>query len=185
MKSLTFILTVIFTIFLSNIFAQEIDTSVVGDTIIDLQDNLNIKLNKSTEAIYVLNISKMIFWQEYGEKFIIGVTDKITADEFRKFFKERYIHGHQVQILYITHTISPFVNIIYIPQGKNNNLAQIINNYQGKNVIFLSANRIDWTIVDFVIKPTNNDIVIRANKKNLNQKNVIITPLLKGLSMIY
>ncbi len=149
------------------------------------QGNASQILNTNITGIYLHNISSMIFWPRYAKNFIIGVTDSKTQDSLSNYFKNKKIHGLSVKVILISAVNTPFVNVIFIPLNKNKKLPAIIQNYAGHNVVFISANRQDWAIADFVLKPSGNDILIRANKNNIKQKNVIITPLLAGLSMVY
>ncbi len=195
MKKLSIILIALFTFEVSISFSQTTtnDTITKQDSLAALADSLafdqpvaqNQKLNIHIVGDYLLNISKMIFWPSYSDNFIIGVTDYNTQYLLNQYFSNKKIHGLSVNVVFINHLNSPFVNLIYIPPKKNANLSLILQNYTDRDVIFVSANRLDWAKVDFVIKPVKDDIVIRANKDNIAQKKVIIDPLLAGLSMVY
>ena len=189
MKTLPLFVIIFSLFFIHNLNAQSTDTISSQDTtIIDsisTSNTLNLNIDNYTAGSYIQNISKMIFWPRYGSNFVIGVTDFNTKYFLNRFFLNRKIHGLKVKIIYITETNSPFVNLIYIPNKKNFNTKQIIQNYNKMPVIFISANRSDWPLVDFVFKPTANDLIIRANKNNLSKKKVILTPMLQGLSMVY
>ncbi len=193
-KFLTILLTVL--LFIAKpVLAQTStqDTISIQDSLAAMADSLAFEqavgtqqsLDINTIGAYLLNISKMIYWNRYIENFVIGVTDYKTQYRLNQYFSNKTIHGLKVNVIYISPQTAPFTNLIFIPPKKNKNLQSILQNYAGRNVIFVSANSMDWPNVDFVLKPTENDIIIRANKDNLNQKQVSITPLLAGLSMVY
>ncbi len=193
MKKLLIITLILLTAGLSILNAQstpsdtlkQADSAALAADSLAFEQTASTQIDINTSAAYLLNISKMIFWPKYRETFVIGVTDYKTSFLLSKYFSNKSIHGHKVEVIYITPQSTPYVNLIFIPYGKNKSLSQIIQSYSGDNVIFISANRQDWFTVDFVLKQTKNDIILRANKDNLAKKHVTITPLLAGLSMVY
>ncbi len=199
MKRTLMLIAVILGFFVSlNAQNTVVDTVAPNDTI---KNNISADTNKNQIPAFlvkkggivpqklaknlILNISRMLFWPEYQDKFVIGVTDGKFEDYLMTVLANRRIHGRKIDVVLVNENTTPDVNIIYLTANKHSLLPKLLKEYQVSSTVIISEIPLDLPSVEIVIKPTfsaQGDKVFSyiVNYKKLLSKKIVPSPEIKA-----
>jgi hypothetical protein len=188
------------------LWAQTIQDTTRQDTAaVQLQDtaNLNTVSNQisipsfsryqpivpiDVAGIYLANISRMLFWPQYQQHFVIGVTNEKVKYQLARFFEKRKIHGKPVDVVLVNQNNLPFVNLVYVTADHSDFITTLELTYQGKHVIIVSENPSDIALADIVLVSTYTEdgdqtYSYEYNTFSIKSKGVYIMPEMKAYSV--
>lgn len=132
------------------------------------------QLNKEQiKVAYIYNFLKHINWPEEEKKpqFVIGIyQDREFYTLLQKAFKNKQVKNKNISILLITKTPQAHaVDLFYIPQQFNNQLAQIANIVRGSQTLIVTDNSADKhnAMLNMINSDEANAISFEVNKSNI------------------
>ncbi len=195
MKKITgLIIIFVLLLMFNNLSAQTvtIDTNQVADSLqTDSLLNQQFTVLPATELSptdignYILNLSRLLFWKEYKDAFVIGVTDSKLEYFLTNYFDGRKIHGLPVKVVLVNANTLPWTNIIFLTKNKRGLISKLESYYRKTQTVIISEVPQDVAYVCFslvAVKIASGDLIhtYRYNLPRLKAKGIYIMPEIKA-----
>ncbi len=134
---------------------------------------------------YILNLSRLLFWEKYKESFIIGVTDSRLEYFLTKYFADRTLHGLPVKVVLVNANTLPWANIIFLSKKNRDLIPKLQSAYSRTQTVIISEAPQDIAYFSFslvMIKIPSGDLIhtYRYNPMRLKAKGVYVLPEIKA-----
>ncbi len=142
-------------------------------------------LSPSDIGNYLLNLSRLLFWEKYTDAFVIGVTDERLEYFLSNYFMERKIHGLPVKVVLVNANTFPWANIVFLTKKSRGLIQQLQSNYAKTQTVIISEVPVDVANFSFslvMVKTASGKFVYtyRYNLSRLKAKGVYVMPEIKA-----